>query len=449
MRTALLSFIQPKNLDSSTWSEGADPFHARLLHERLKQTRRLVTVSLTLLLTLFVWAALFKVPHSAAGQAKVIPSKRIQIIQSVDGGIISDITVNEGDRVATGDTLVLIDTTRSASNLRENELQAAMLLFREARLKAQLAESKSFSVKPELKIQHPTLYQQEQQHLISTLDEHRAKIAGFEQQLQQRKNELQEASSLATAAYSSESLLKQELEQIRPLEASGAVSPIEILRLEKKLAQAKGEYLAAKAQAQRKKAAIEEAQTKIKEAQLKFETDTRAELAEVKSKMASNGQNQIELSDRVQKATIKSPIDGLVKRVFYSTRGAVLPPGQAILEIVPDDEVLVFETKVSPKDIGFIRPDQEATIRLSAYEFTSYGSLTGHVVDISPDSIIDEQNETYYLIKIVANANTLHQNLKLIPGMQADIRIRIDDRSVLSYLLKPLSRGLQNTFIER
>ena len=411
-------------------------------------TKRLVHCCAFTLLALLAWSAIATVPQAAHGEARVVPSQRLQVIQAVDGGVINQVFVREGELVKAGDKLVQIDITRFSSSLREKEAIDASFQFREARLMAQLNNTVLKLPEPLIK-QYPDMFLQESRLLQSKLQEWSAQTQIFEQQLDQRQRELDEAQSNAAAAKRSLESAQQELASMRPLLKSGAVSPIEVLRLERDVSKARGDFEASSAQTNRLYSAIREAKQKIEETRFKQINEARTELSEVKARLASLEQNQIELSDRVNQATLKTPVDGLVQRILYNTRGAVVPAGKEVIEIVPIDEQLVFETRINPKDIAFIRPKQRASIRVTAYEYSIYGALEGTVESISADSLIDEFGRPYFSVKVTVPRLEIDKKIRLMPGMVANVSIETEERTVLSYLTKPILRGSIQAFTEQ
>ncbi|MEH6997594.1 MAG: HlyD family type I secretion periplasmic adaptor subunit [Limnobacter sp.] len=421
---------------------------SRLWAEQQKLTERLVRGCAFTLLALLAWSAIATVPQAAHGEARVVPSQRLQVIQAVDGGVINEVYVREGQLVKAGDKLVQIDITRFSSSLREKEAIDASFQFREARLLAQLNNT-ALNIPEVLVKQYPDLYLQESKLLQSKLQEWAAQTQIYEQQLDQRQRELDEAQGNATAAKRNLEISEQELGSMRPLLKSGAVSPVEVLRLERDVAKAKGDFQGASAQTNRLYSAIREARQKIEEIRLKQINEARTELSEVKARLASLEQNQIELSDRVNQATLRTPVDGLVQRVLYNTLGAVVPAGKEVIEIVPVDEQLVFETRINPKDIAFIRPAQRANVRVTAYDYSMYGALEGTVESISADSLVDEFGRPYFSVKVTVPRLEVDEKVRLMPGMVANVSIETEERTVLSYLTKPVLRGSIATFTER
>ncbi|MBU0783146.1 MAG: HlyD family type I secretion periplasmic adaptor subunit [Gammaproteobacteria bacterium] len=421
---------------------------SRLWAEQQILTKRLVHCCAITLLGLLAWSAIATVPQAAHGEARVVPSQRLQVIQAVDGGVINQVFVREGELVKAGDKLVQIDITRFSSSLKEKEALDASFQFREARLLAQLNNTQ-LSLPEALIKQFPDLFLQESKLLQSKSQEWTAQTQIYEQQLDQRQRELDEAQSNAAAAKRSLESSEQELASMRPLLKSGAVSPIEILRLEREASKARGDFEAGSAQSNRLYSAIREARQKIEEIRLKQINEARTELSEVKARLASLEQNQIELSDRVNQATLKTPVDGLVQRILYNTRGAVVPAGKEVIEIVPIDEQLVFETRINPKDVAFIQPSQRASIRVTAYDYSIYGALEGKVESISADSLIDEFGRPYFSVKVTVPRLEVNEKVRLMPGMVANVSIETDERTVLSYLTKPVLRGSIEAFTEQ
>ena len=434
--------------DSHSMPAEAPLDQSRLWAEQQILTKRLVHGCSFTLLALLAWSAVATVPQAAHGEARVVPSQRLQVIQAVDGGVINEVYVREGQLVKAGDKLVQIDITRFSSSLREKEAIDASFQFREARLLAQLNNT-SLNLPDSLIKQYPDLYLQESKLLQSKLKEWEAQTQIYEQQLDQRQRELDEAQGNATAAKRNLEISEQELASMRPLLKSGAVSPVEVMRLERDVAKAKGDFQGASAQTNRLYSAIREARQKIEEIRLKQINEARTELSEVKARLASLEQNQIELSDRVNQATLRTPVDGLVQRVLYNTLGAVVPAGKEVIEIVPVDEQLVFETRINPKDIAFIRPAQRANVRVTAYDYSMYGALEGTVESISADSLIDEFGRPYFSVKVTVPRLEVNEKVRLMPGMVANVSIETEERTVLSYLTKPVLRGSIATFTER
>ncbi len=420
---------------------------ARLEQEPLRARGLLRVVAFTLF-ALLVWAAIAEVDEVTRGQGRVIPSSQLQVVQSVDGGVVEELAVREGQTVEAGDLLLRIDPTRFVSNLLESRATAQALQAKAARLEA-LTRGVPFAVSAELERDIPAIVAHERRLFETSRESIDAQIAIARQQVGQRQQELAEARARREQAARGLELAQRELEVTRPLVQSGAVSDVDILRLERDVARMRGERDQAAAQIARVQAAISEAEGKVQEVELAVRNQWRAELSETMSKLGSLGESARGLEDRVKHAEIRSPVRGTVKRLLVNTVGGVVQPGKEVVEIVPLDDALILEAKVSPRDIGFLRPGQPATVKFSAYDFAIYGGLDAVVEQISADSLVDEEGETFYLVRVRTLERSLGEGLPTIPGMLADVDVLTGKKSVLSYLVKPVLRARDSALTER
>ncbi|GAB2881234.1 HlyD family type I secretion periplasmic adaptor subunit [Uliginosibacterium flavum] len=401
------------------------------------------------LIGLIIWTALAQLDEITKGEGKVIPSRQIQIIQSLDGGIVSEILVREGEQVRTGQLLLKIDPTRFISNLKENRSEYLSLLAKAERLQA-LADSKPFIPPVEVIAEAPEIAEQEKALFQSTLAEMNANIGIAQQQLMQRGQELKEIRARRDAALQGYEFTQQELEKTRPLARTGAISDVELLRLEREVSRYRGERDMTAAQIPRVESAINEAQRKIQEVELTIRNKARTELSEVNSRLGRLTEGSVALADRVKQAEIRSPVNGTVKRLQFNTVGGVVQPGKEMIEIVPSDDALLLEARVSPRDIAFLRPGQKALVKFTAYDFSVYGGLEGTLENISADSIVDDKGNAFYLVKVRTHRPTIgDNNLPIIPGMVAEVDIITGKKSILSYLIKPVLRAHANALRER
>lgn len=415
------------------------------------RAQTLVRTAVIVMVVLITWAALAPIDEVTKGDAKVIPSKQLQVIQSLDGGIVSEILVKEGQVVETGQMLLKIDETRATSGVRESAAQTFALQTKLARLKA-LAEGQSFTPPTPRKdnLEEQRVVEEERQLYDARRSEFHALVGISEQQLEQREQELTEAKSKRDSATRSLELSQQELTKTRPLLATGAVSEVEILRLERDVSRARGDKEQATAQSARALAAIAEARRKIQETELSFRNEARKELSEVLGRLNALNEGAVALADKVDKAQVKSPVRGRVQRLLANTVGGVLQPGKDIVEIVPLDDALVLEAKVQPKDIAFIHPGQAATVKFTAYDFGVYGGLEAVVENISPDTETDERgNNTFYVVRVRTKQTNFSDKMPIIPGMTAEVDILTGKKTVLSYLLKPILKAHAYALRER
>lgn len=425
----------------------SDAEWARLQQEPLRARAVLRAIGI-ILLVLLLWAALAKVDEVTRGAGKVIPSSQLQVIQSLDGGIVSEILVREGQVVDKDQLLLKIDETRFVSSLRENRAEYLSLVAKAARLTA-LAEGKPFALPPEVAKEFPQIAAQERTLYDARRMELEAQVGIARQQLAQRNQELVEVRARRDSAAQGHELTQRELAATKPLLGSGAVSEVEVLRLERDVGRYRGERDQAAAQISRIQAAIGEAVRKIEEVELNFRNEARMQLADVSGKVNALSESSTALSDRVKHSSVKSPVHGTVKRLLFNTVGGVVQPGNPIIEVVPLEDTLLLEANVHPKDIAFLRPGQQAIVRFTAYDFAIYGSLDAVLEHIGADTVTDDKGNAFYVCRVRTLKSSLGENLPIMPGMVAEVDIKTGKKTVLSYLLKPILRAKAVALTER
>lgn len=418
---------------------------------RTHRAQTLVRSAVVVTAVLIVWASVAQVDEVTKGEAKVIPSRQLQVIQSLDGGVVSEILVKEGQVVEAGQLLLKIDETRATSGVRESAAQAFSLRVKAARLKA-LAEGTAFEppAAQEGNLEEARILDEERQLYDAKRSELSAMLSINDQQLAQRRQELSEAQARRNSAQRSMDLSQQELSKTRPLLATGAVSEVEVLRLEREVSRARGDMEQAGAQSARAQAAINEASRKIQETDLTFRNEARKELSEVLARLNALTEGAVALADKVDKSQVKSPVRGRVQRLLANTVGGVVSPGRDIVEIVPLDDALVLEAKIQPRDIAFIHPGQAATVKFSAYDFAIYGGMEAVVENISPDTVTNERgDQTYYVVRVRTTQPQLNDKMPILPGMTAEVDVLTGQKTVMSYLLKPVLRAHERALSER
>lgn len=427
------------------WAGEAD--WARLQQEPLR-ARGLLRLTAVALLLMLIWAAWADIDEVTRGDARVVPTSQVQVVQSVDGGVVEALPVQEGQVVDAGQLLMRIDPTRFASNLQESQVSQFALQAKVLRLEA-LTRGSAFKPPAELKRAAPDVVAQEQRLYESRRAEISAQVSISQNQLSQRQQELNEVLARRDQAVRSLDLVTREMNATRPMIASGAVSEVEVLRLEREVARLRGDSEQATAQISRVKSAIQEATRKIEEVELTSRNQMSGELSEAMSKLASLSQSGLALQDKVKHADIKSPVRGTVKRLLVNTMGAVVQPGKEVVEVVPLDDSLILEVQITPKDIGFLRAGQMATVKFTAYDSSIYGSLEADVFNIGADSVLDDKGNAFFHVRVRTRESRLGPNLPIIPGMMAQVDILTGKKTVLSYLLKPVLRAKANALTER
>lgn len=425
----------------------ADSDYAILQQEPVRA--RVLLKSIGVAVALFVmWAGVSRIDEVTRGEGKVIPSRQLQVLQSLDGGVVAEILVREGDVVEAEQVLLRIDQTRFVSSVRESRVQYIALLAKAARLRA-LAEGVPLQIPSEVLQEDPRTAEEEKRLYESRRAELETTTSIARQQLAQRQQELTEIRAKHEQASKAHELVARELSVTKPLINSGAVSEVELLRLERDVSRFRGEREMAAAQIARLQSAINEANRKIEEVGLAFRNESGKELAETNAKLNSLAEGGVGLSDRVSRSVLRSPVKGTVKRLLVNTVGGVVQPGKDIVEIVPLEDNLLLEARVQPRDIAFLHPGQRAVVKFTAYDFAIYGGLEGKLEHIGADTVVDEKGNAFYVVRVRTHQSAIGKDLPVIPGMVAEVDIVTGEKSVLSYLLKPVLRAKERAFSER
>lgn len=421
-----------------------------VLSQSPKGAATLLRVVVVFFICFFLWAGFTSVDEFTRGEGKVIPSQQIQIIQNLEGGILAERYVKEGDIVERGQVLVRLDDTRFSSSLREAGVTLAQLQIKSLRLRTE-AEGTPFSIPPKSKWSD-TLIREERAFYDSRQDEFRGNRQVLAQQANQKQQELSELSAKRQRIGRSFKLLETELNLTRPLVSQGAVSEVELLRLERQLNDLHGELNAARLALPRARSSLAEAQEKSSNLVLLFQREAREQLNEVTLELSRLTETSEALVDRVRRTLVTSPVTGTVKRLLVNTIGGVIQPGMDIAEIVPSEETLLIEAKIRPADIAYLYPGQNAKVKFTAYDFSVMGGLDGKVIHISPDTITDEQNESFYLVRVETSRVFTAPDgteLPIIPGMTVSVDVLTGEKTILDYLLKPILKTKQLALRER
>ncbi|AFV01027.1 HlyD family type I secretion periplasmic adaptor subunit [Simiduia agarivorans] len=397
-----------------------------------------------------IWAGNAEVDEFTRGEGRVIPSQKLQVIQNLEGGIVQEIFVREGQLVERGQPLLRIDDTLFNSTLMETDVTLDQLTARVARLEAEAAgEDFAPGDMPEV---DPQFIAQELALYSSRKLERKTSEQVFREQANQKQQELNELKAKVAQLQRSYKLLESELELTRPLVSEGAVSEVEMLRLERQANDLLGDLEAAQLGIPRAESGLEEVREKLAASQLAFQSEVQKELAEARAELSRQTQSSKAAEDRVKRTLVRSPVAGTVKQMLVDTIGGVIRPGMDIVEVVPNEDKLLVEARVRPSDIAFITPGQQANVKVTAYDFAIHGGLIGQVVQISPDTIVDEEGESFYLVQVETEKAFLGSEarpLPIIPGMVVSVDILTGEKTVLDYLLKPILKTKQLALRER
>ncbi|HFB53854.1 MAG TPA: HlyD family type I secretion periplasmic adaptor subunit [Sulfurimonas autotrophica] len=398
-----------------------------------------------------IWANFAYIDEIARGNGEVIPSGENQMIQNLEGGIVEEILVQEGESVKKGQVLIKIDNQKSVSSYSSNEIKAEALQAQILRLKAE-STGQDFVVPPDLKKRLAQFIENERSLYNTNKQQLNSKLNALREKLAQKKQELAEAYSQRDHLESSYSMISREVRMTKPMVAKGVRSKIDFLKLQREANEIASKYDAAKKSIPRLKSAIKEVKSNIKETKLNFQSEAKTKMNEAVAELKSLQVTSTALEDQVTRTVVKSPMKGIVQKLYVHTVGGVIKPGEDIMEIVPSDETLLVKVRIKPKDIAFIYLGQRAIVKFTAYDFSIYGGLEGKVVLISPDSIKDDEGNVFYEVRIKTDKNYIGRHgkkLKIIPGMTTSVDIITGQKTVLDYILKPILKTKQYTFTER
>jgi adhesin transport system membrane fusion protein len=425
--------------------------HAVMVQTTPSGARVIIWVVLLFIIIAIIWASLATLDEITRGSGKVIPSGQVQVIQNLEGGIVSELGVQEGQVVNKGDVLLRIDNTRFMSSLRENTQHYLSLKAKNARLKAE-TEGLPFEIPADALTEYPELVEQERDLYESRQKELDTSREILKQQIAQRRQDLASFTAKLKQNKRSYALLDKELSMTRPLVAQGVMSEVEMLRLERQANDLKGEISSLEISMLREQSRLEEALKKLEEAEINFKNLAHVELNETSAELRRLVETNMALEDRVKRTTVTSPVRGTVKRLLVNTIGGVVQPGSDLVEIVPLEDNLLIEAKVRPSDIAFLSPGLKAIVKVTAYDFSIYGGLEASVERISADTITDDDGESFYIVRVRTNQSyidTPHAPLPIIPGMLTEVNILTGKKTVLEYLLKPILRARERAMRER
>ncbi len=398
------------------------------------------------------WANWAELDEIARGDGEIIPSHQLQVVQNLEGGIVSEILVREGQLVERGEVLLKIEDKRFASSFRENQVRELELRARAVRLTAE-ANDEPFSMPDDFGNEHRNLIEQELSLFESRQKELVSNLEVLSKQRQQREQELVEANSRIEQLRRSYGLLLRELRISEPLVKEGVISEVEYLRLRRQVNDLRGEISSIELSVPRIEAAISEIEQRQQEMELQFRNRARAELNELVAEQVRLQQALTGMQDRISRTEVRAPIRGTVKQLMINTIDGVIKPGDPLLSIVPFEDKLLVEARIKPSDIANIRQGQDAVVKVSAYDFAIYGGLDAKVVFISPGTIMDpEAKLPYYLVRLETKApylGTESSPLPLMAGMTVGVDILTGKKTVMHYLLKPINRAAERALTER
>ncbi|MES9855265.1 MAG: HlyD family type I secretion periplasmic adaptor subunit [Sedimenticola sp.] len=435
------------------WSDAdfAPDVNAAAVQGSTPKSRLLLFFIILFFVGAVIWAKYAVIDEVTHADGKVVPSSRVQVIQNLEGGILKAVLVREGAIVEAGQVVLQIDDTGLSASFGEQQARYYSLLGEIERLIAEVEEKPlEFSPKlvagyKEIVADQRALYQNRQAELKSQL-------AILRRQADQRKQEKRELEGKLNRLKSSLSIAKEEIAITEPLVEKNIVPKINLLRLRREINDLEGEVNASRLALPRVASSIREASRRIEEKVLNFKSGSLRELSQRKGDFSLIEESITAAKDKVVRTEVRSPVKGVVKELKIRTVGGVIRPGDDLMEIVPIGDSLRVEARIRPADVAFLHPGQDAVVKFTAYDFSIYGGLPGHVERISADTIVDERGEAFYKVIVITDRNNITRGdevLPVIPGMVASVDVITGAKSVLNYLLKPLIKTQQKALTER
>ncbi len=400
---------------------------------------------------LLVWANFAELDEVAVASGEVVPLGKVKTVQHLEGGIVQELFVSEGDTVKSGDPLLQLDLASAGTNKEELQVRMDSQLLVRARLIAE-AEGTQLRFPEDVAERRPAQVAAQRQAYEARRRELTSTLKVLEEQVKQKELETEELEAKRKAVQRNYNLARERLMMSKSLLAEGLTAKMEHLELEAEVESLEGEMKGLEPAVPKARAAVDEVRQRLDEEELRFSRQAQDELGEVEQEIARIEQLTTKAEEQGFRAEIRSPIDGVVKNMRYNTIGGVVRPGEPILEIVPTGGKLVIESKINPTERGFITVGLPAVVKISSYDFARYGGLDGKVVRVAPDASTEEDGTPYFMVVVETEKNYLglkEGDLPITPGMQATVDIHTGKKSVMDYLIRPVLKLRHEAFRER
>lgn len=400
----------------------------------------------------FAWANFATLDEVSRGTGQVIPSSEVQAIQNLEGGIIDEFLVKEGEVVEKGQTILRMRNVQARADFEATMQKYLGTLATTERLKAEAEGKESFEFSEEVQKGAPSSVLEEQNAFNANKKRQRDQASVLRDQLSQKEQEVAELTRRISDTGGVLKLAVDERNMVEPMVEKGAANKKELLQIKQRIASQSAELNGLRLALPRSQSAVKEVKSKLDSLTSDFRAAVQSQLAEKTIELNTIKKTLAAYKDKSERTEIKSPVMGTVKDVKITTVGAVARPGETIMEIVPLEDDLIVEAHIQPRDIAFIHPGQKAIVRLTAFDFSVYGSLDGEVEEVSPDSIINEKGESYYRVRVKTAEKAMKKDgktLEVKPGMQASIDIVTGEKTIMAYLIKPFSKAAQIALRER
>ena len=423
---------------------------AAVLEQQTPKSHKLLWIASVGIIWLLIWSSFAELDERTRGMGKVVPSQKIQTVQNLEGGIIEELYVREGDRVTKGEPIIKLSDINFAGSFNENRLKMNELIARSYRLKAE-SSGTPFEVPADAYEQMEKLIGHERSLYLSHMQQLRNNQGILDNQISQKRKELLESQAKQEELHNALALINKEIAITEPLTKNNVVSEVQFLQIKRQATLIQGDYNAIAHTISRISESIEELKKKRNEIDFEFQNRSKQEWNKVVAEIDRIHEEQQVLKDRVSRTMVRSPVDGTIKQILVNTVGGVIKPGMDLMEIVPDDDTLLIEAKVNPADIAYIYPGQKAMVKFTAYDFSIYGGLEGVVKHVSADTITDERDNSFYIVQIQTEKKHLGNDekpLEIMVGMTVNVDILTGKKTVLDYLLKPILKVQQNAMRE-
>jgi membrane fusion protein, adhesin transport system len=421
---------------------------------RVGSKKSYLTQKLIFLFTVLflVWAHFSELHEVTKGTGKIISSTHIQTISNLEGGIVKEILVKDDQIVQQGQVLLRLDPTITQAKFSQDIENYYRFLATSERLRAQIANLDVFMPSQDLMMNAPTLVPQEQQRFLSNKEKKNNEINIAQKDLDIKEQELAETRAKLKDAEQQYAYVKEQVKITKPLAKEKIYSKIDYIKLLRDMVEQEAQLNILKVSLKRQIVAVTQAKDRLAQVKIRYHNDDLLELRDVEGRLAEARGAQIADKDRLTRTELRSPITGTIRDIKVRTVGGVVQPGEAIMDIVPLNDTLIVEAQITPADVGFLKPGLSATIKVTAFDFSSYGGLNAIVEQISPDTITDKREMSYYRVLLRTDSNILVKDgiaHTIVPGMQVEVDILTGKKSVLGYLMKPFTRAIHNAMTER
>ncbi|QLF71651.1 HlyD family type I secretion periplasmic adaptor subunit (plasmid) [Peteryoungia desertarenae] len=401
------------------------------------------------------WAAIAEIDEISRGEGKVVPVSKTQIVQSSEAGVVEEIAVQVGQVVRRGELIVQLNNRTTESSLGEAVARARALGAKVARLEMEEAGryQDPYQCPEEVLKVAQQVCENEEQLFLANKASYLNKLGVLEERVRQRETELSEARANISRLEQNIAATTRQADLFAPLAKRGLVAQTEVIALDRELTDQRGQMAVYEESLVRLAGAVEEAKLQVKELALELRQQALTEKAQTLAELSVIDETIRGASDRVERTDIRSPVDGIVNTLEVNTIGAYVEPGRVVAGIVPTADTLLIEAKISPRDVAFITRGQRAIVKITAYDFSIFGGLEGEVINVSADSIVDQdKGETFYLVQVKTEQSELRRGdtvYPIIPGMIASVEIMTGRKTVLSYLMKPINKAQSVALTER